>query len=89
MINAKQAAEAAQKFNRNCWLKHAGEVLSEKVMNVAKQGIREMKICFTDLVKGAENLYEAGEMLYYLNDMLDEHGYKHVITQDGILHISW
>jgi hypothetical protein len=89
MINARQAAEAAQNFNRNCWLKHAGEVLSEKIMNVAKQGIREIKICFTDLVKGSENLYEAAEMLCYLDDMLKESGYKNVITQDGTLHISW
>lgn len=89
MINAIEAIRAAQEFNRKCWLEHAGRDRSAKIMAVAKRGIREFTISFNELIKGAENLYEGGEMLAFFNKMLEEAGFKHVITPDGILHISW
>ena len=89
MINAIEAVKAAQAFNRKCWLEHAGNELSNKIMAVAKRGVREFTVSFNDLIKGAENLYEGGEMLYFLNEMLEKAGFEHVITPDGILHISW
>ena len=89
MINAIEAIKAAQAFNRKCWLEHAGNELSNKIMTVAKRGIREFSVPFNELIKGAENLYEGGEMLYFLNDMLENAGFQHVITPEGVLIISW
>lgn len=89
MIDALEAIKVAQDFNRKCWLEHAGNELSQNIMEVSKQGIREIKVNFKDLIKGSENLYEAGEMLYYLNEVLDKAGFKHTITPAGILHINW
>lgn len=89
MIDAKEAVKAAQDFNRKCWLEQAGNELSQNIMQVSRQGIRELKVNFKDLIKGSENLYEAGEMLYYLNNVLDKAGFKHVISPAGVLHVSW
>lgn len=89
MINAIEAANLAQVFNRKCWLEDAGRKLSDKIVKVAKTGIREMNVCFKDLVVGAENLNEAAEMLVFFNKILDDANYKHTITPDGTLHITW
>ena len=89
MINAIEAVKAAQAFNRKCWLEHAGNELSAKIMAAAQLGVRELSVSFNDLIKGAENLYEGGEMLYFLNDMLEKSDFNHVIEPDGTLHISW
>lgn len=89
IIDAKLAVEAAQAFNRENWLKDAGVKLSEKILAVASRGLREMSFNINELIVGAENLYEAGEMLAYLNKQLTESGYDNVIEPNGVLHITW
>lgn len=89
MINAQIAFEAAQKVNRANWLKAAAERLSDQILSVANTGKREL-ICSTDdLIVGAENLSEAGEMLSYIDSILEELGYDHIIKPDGTLIIGW
>lgn len=89
IVNAKIAVENAQKFNRNNWLKDAGKKLSAKILAVAETGRREITFDFNDLIVGAENLYEAGEMLAYLNEKLTKSGYTNVVEPNGTLHITW
>lgn len=89
MINVNIAIETSQKVNRNNWLKAAGEKLSGAILAVANTGKRELRVSFRDLIIGAENLYESGEMLIYLNKTLDEAGYDHIVEPDGTLIISW
>lgn len=89
MINAIEAVKAAQAFNRKCWLEHAGNELSAQIMSVAKTGVRELRVNFKDLVKGAENLEEASEMTSFMNSLLAKAGFNHVITPEGVLYISW
>lgn len=89
MINVNVAIKAAQDFNRKCWLEHAGNELSNQIMNVAKTGVREMRINFKDLIKGAENLEESAEMLYYIEKTISNAGFEHVVTPDGVLIIKW
>lgn len=89
MINVNIAIETSQKVNRDNWLKAAGEKLSGAILAVANTGKRELRVSFKDLIIGAENLYESGEMLIYLNKTLDEAGYDHIVEPDGTLIISW
>ena len=89
MINVNIAIETSQKVNRDNWLKAAGEKLSNTILSVANTGRRELRVSFRDLIIGAENLYESGEMLIYLNKTLDEAGYDHIVEPDGTLIISW
>ena len=89
MINVNVAIKAAQDFNRKCWLEHAGEELSNRIMSVASTGRRELSVNFKELIKGAENLNEAGEMLHYLHNNLTKSGFTNEITISGDLYITW
>lgn len=89
MINVNEAVKASQAFNRKCWLEHAGNELSNQIMKIAKTGLREYRVCFSDLVKGAENLEEGAEMLFFLNKTLTDSGFNHTITPEGVLYITW
>ena len=89
MINASVAIKASQAFNREMWLKHAANKLSEQILNVAKTGLREYRVCFKDLLVGAENLNEAAEMFLFISKTLEESGFNHKITESGDLYISW
>jgi len=89
MINAQIAFEAAQKVNRANWLKAAAERLSDQILSVANTGKRELTCSTDDLIVGAENLSEAGEMLSYIDGILEELGYDHIIKPDGTLIIGW
>ena len=89
MIHANNAINAAQQFNRNQWLKRAEGILSEQIMQVSKQGHRHLHVCLHDIVKGAENLAEIGEMCILLNKTLVNQGYAIKYSIDGRLVISW
>lgn len=89
MINANVAVAKSQQFNRDCWLKSAEKELSSKILNAAETGVREYSTSFKDLIIGAENLEEAGEMLTFLCKSLAKAGYTHKITPNGTLIISW
>lgn len=89
MINVNVAIKESQRVNRNNWLNHASDVISAKIMNVAHTGMREMEISMKDFVTGAENLDEAAEMLQMLSGVLEKSGFKHKITINGDLIISW
>jgi hypothetical protein len=89
MINVKIAIETSQKVNRENWLKAAGDKLSTIILETAKTGKRELKVPFEELIIGAETLYESGEMLAYLDKILKESGFSHVVKPDGTLIVSW
>jgi len=89
MINAQMAFEAAQKVNRANWLKEAAERLSNRILSVANTGKRELTCSIDDLIIGAENISEAGEMLSYIDKILEELGYDHIIKPNGTLIIGW
>ena len=89
IICACEAIKKSQKVNRDNWLRLAGHKLSEQIMRAASTGIRELSVNFQELLIGAENLFEAGEMFAYLNEQLEESGYNHVIEPDGTLYITW
>lgn len=89
MINVKIAIETSQKVNRENWLKAVGDKLSAVILEVAKTGKRELKVPFKELIIGAETLYESGEMLAYLDKILKESGFSHVVKPDGTLIVSW
>lgn len=89
IVSAEEAIKKSQEANRKNWLKSAGDKLSKKILDVASTGVREICINFNDLIIGSENLFEAGEMLAYIDDQLKAQGYKNVIEKTGVLHISW
>ena len=89
MLNIEIAIEAAQKVNRDAWLKNAESKLSNQILSAANVGKRDLVVDINDLVVGAEDLCEAGEMLIFICKALDEGGYKHVIEPDGTFIVSW
>lgn len=80
LISSKVAVETAQKVNRDNWLRNAADKLNEQILNAANQGRRELCVDLQDMVQGAENMYEAGEMLVLLSDALTQKGYQSVVT---------
>ena len=89
IICACEAIKKSQKVNRENWLRLAGAKVSDQIMTAATTGIRELRLNFNDLLIGAEDLFEAGEMFAYLNEQLIASGYKNVIEPDGTLYITW
>jgi tRNA(Glu) U13 pseudouridine synthase TruD len=89
MINANVVIEISQKVNREKWLEDAAAKLSAVILEVAKTGKRELKVPFKELIIGAETLYESGEMLAYLDKILKQEGFSHVVKPDGTLIVSW
>lgn len=89
MLHSNNAINAAQQFNRNQWLKHAESILSEQIMQVSKQGHRQLNVCLHDITKGAENLAEIGEMCTLLHKTLTNQGYTVKYSINGNLTISW
>lgn len=89
MIHSSNAINAAQQFNRNQWLKHTENILSQQIMQVSRQGHRHLHVCLHDITKGAENLAEIGEMCTLLHKTLTNQGYTVNYTINGNLTISW
>ena len=89
MLEIGIAIKAAQKFNRDAWLKQTESNLSKQILTAANVGKRDLVIDINNLVIGAEDLCEAGEMLIFICRTLDDGGYKHVIKPDGTFIISW
>lgn len=89
MIHSSNAVNTAQQFNRNQWLKHTENILSEQIMQVSRQGHRHLHVCLHDITEGAENLAEIGEMCILLNKTLVNQGYNVTYSIDGRLIISW
>ena len=89
MLHSNNAINAAQQFNRNQWLKHAENILSEQIMTQARQGLRHIDVCLHDITKGAEDLAEIGEMCTLLHKTLTNQGYTVKYSINGRLVISW
>ena len=89
MIHSSNAINAAQQFNRNQWLKHAEDSLSNQIMSVSRQGLRHLNVCLNDITRGAENLAEIGEMCTLLHKTLTNQGYTVKYSINGNLTISW
>lgn len=88
-ITASIARNNAQSFNRNQWLNHAMETVTDIIVFKSKQGFRTVSVSFEILIKGAENLHEAGELLQLLQKEFVSAGYTVKIDIDGNLTISW
>lgn len=76
LINAKCAKNAAQQVNRQAWLNHSYGKLTEQIMEVANTGLCKLDLDLNSLVQGAENLFEIGEMLQFIQSELDAKGYN-------------
>lgn len=83
LINAKCAKNAAQQVNRQVWLNYAYGKLTEQIMKTADTGLYELELSLNLLIQGAENLFEAGEMLQFLQAALDEKGYTTEIDRSA------
>lgn len=90
LINAKCAKNAAQKVNRQAWLNNSFAKLNEKIMAVANTGLCQLDLDLNSLVQGAENLFEIGEMLQFIQAGLDEQGYEVMINRSvSRITIKW
>lgn len=83
LINAKCAKNEAQKVNRQAWLNNSFAKLSDQIMAVANTGLCQLDLNLNSLVQGAENLFEVGEMLQFIQAGLDEQGYEVTINRSA------
>ena len=88
-LSAAQAHQLAQTHNRDCWVVHTMNTLSNKIQDAANEGLHHIDLCLNTLVVGAENLGEAGEMCTLLQKELKSHGFTTKITPDGNFSITW
>lgn len=89
IVPAAFAIKNAQSFNRKQWLDHAMETVSDIIVLKSKQGFRTVSISFEILIKGAENLHEAGELLQLLQKEFVSAGYIVKVDIKGNIIISW
>lgn len=89
ITNAAQAFDLTQKFNQEMWRKDAMYKLMLKIETAANNGLGFINVDFKSLIIGAEDVHEAGIMLITIGEDLDNRGFKHNITKDGNLYISW
>lgn len=90
LINAVCAKNAAQQVNRQAWLNDAYAKLSDQIMAVANTGLCQLVLDLNSLVKGAENLFEIGEMLQFIQAGLDEEGYDVKVNRSASrITIKW
>lgn len=90
LINAKCAKNAAQKVNRQAWLNNAYAKLSDQIMAAANTGLCQLDLDLNSLVQGAEDLFEIGEMLQFIQAGLDEQGYDVKVNRSASrITIKW
>lgn len=90
LINAKCAKNAAQQVNRQAWLNDAYAKLSDQIMAVANTGLCQLDLDLNSLVQGAENLFEIGEILQFIQAGLDEKGYDVKVNRSASrITIKW
>lgn len=83
IVNAKCAKNAAQKVNRQAWLNSSFTKLSEEITAVANTGLCQLDLDLNALVQGAENLFEIGEMLQFIQAELDAQGYDVTVNRSA------
>lgn len=88
-ITASIARNNAQSFNRNQWLNHAMDKIANTIIPKSNVGLRSTTFSIGQLIQGAENLHEAGELLQLLQKEFVTAGYTVKIDIDGNLTISW
>ena len=89
MIDSLKAFEITQTANLKNWLNLATDKLSKQILKAASIGAPGVEINFQDLLIGAEDLYEAGEIFINLQTILSNNGHKNIITPEGNLYITW
>lgn len=89
MISQVQANENAQVRNRNKWVKHALDAISEIVTECSENGLMECVMPVSVLFIGSESLLEIAEMLSMIQNELDKNGFMHFVDESGQLIIKW
>lgn len=89
-VDAYAARMMTEERNANCWIQHAINKLNDKIQQTARLGVDYIIVGFKDLVKGAETLSEAAEMLTTIEKFLQNTGYEvNVDLNDCLVTISW
>ena len=89
MIKAKTAKRKEQEFNRDLWIRLSIKRLSKAIVREAAKGLNALSVNLHNIVIGAENLAEIGEMCILIEKELKMNGYRIHYSIDGELTISW
>ena len=89
MITAKTAKRKEQEFNRDLWIRLSIKRLSKAIDREAAKGLSALSVNLHNIVIGAENLAEIGEMCTLIEKELLANGYTTHYSIDGELTISW
>jgi hypothetical protein len=89
MIKAKTAKRKEQEFNRDLWIRLSIKRLSKAIDREAAKGLNALSVNLHNIVIGAENLAEIGEMCILIEKELKMNGYRIHYSIDGELTISW
>ena len=89
MIKAKIAKRKEQEFNRDLWIRLSIKRLSKAIDREAAKGLSALSVNLHNIVIGAENLAEIGEMCTLIEKELLANGYTTHYSIDGELTISW
>ena len=89
MIKAKTAKRKEQEFNRDLWIRLSIKRLSKAIDREAAKGLNALSVNLHNIVIGAENLTEIGEMCILIEKELKMNGYRIHYSIDGELTISW
>ena len=89
MIKAKTAKRKEQEFNRDLWIRLSIKRLSKAIDREAAKGLSALSVNLHNIVIGAENLAEIGEMCALIEKELLANGYTTHYSIDGELTISW
>ena len=89
MIKAKTAKRKEQEFNRDLWIRLSIKRLSKAIDREAAKGLNALSVNLHNIVIGAENLAEIGEMCILIEKELAANGYTTNYSIDGELTISW
>lgn len=89
MIKAKTAKRKEQEFNRDLWIRLSIKRLSKAIDREAAKGLNALSVNLHNIVIGAENLAEIGEMCILIEKELKMNGYRIHYSINGELTISW
>ena len=89
MIKAKIAKRKEQEFNRDLWIRLSIKRLSKAIDREAAKGLNALSVNLHNIVIGAENLAEIGEMCILIEKELKMNGYRIHYSINGELTISW
>ena len=90
MIKAKIAKRKEQEFNRYLWIRLSIKRLSKAIDREAAKGLNALSVNLHNIVIGAENLAEIGEMCTLIEKELASNGYTtRCFLHQQKIEISW